>query len=121
MTLDAQNFGFTASAPVVLGQTLVLAVSIADVVEADIASMEWSLFDCQPMGGVTPSAEITKTIGDGVVLSDDGTDLTATITVTPADMADMEAGDYWWRLDGVKTAGDVVQFSRGAGRFAATA
>ena len=122
MTLDAQNFGFTASSPVVLGKNIVLAFTIEGVVASDLSAAEWSLFDFQPIGGGTaPTAVITKTVGSGIALTDDGTDLTVTVSIDDSDQVDMAPGDYWHRLDYTKTSGDEVQAARGLARLSPTA
>ena len=115
MSVSRQEFGFTTGDPVIAGRTFVLQFTIASLTAAEVASAEWVLIDINPIEG-TPTSLVTKTVGAGIVLTDDAAGLLVTVTVDPADTAAL-SGDYFHRFDYVHTDGSSYEGARGTGRL----
>lgn len=116
MTVSGQDFGTTDGSPVVVGKTIVVEFTIADLQSSEVTSAEWILADKNPEDD-DPSILITKTVGSGIVLADSGTDLQVTVTVDATDTEDLDAGDYFHRLDYVHTDGSSYESARGTARL----
>ncbi len=116
MTVSGQDFGTADGAPVVIGKTFVVEFTIADLQSSEVSSAEWILADEDPGPG-TPTILVTKTVGSGIVLIDSGDDLQVTVTVDPSDTEDLDASDYFHRLDYVHTDGSEFEAARGTARL----